>query len=120
METNFGDVLKKARVERKKTIREVSEYIKKSIGYVSDIEHNRKPPPDLETVRKMEELLGTRTGMLVNMASAIRKKAPLNLTQRLKSRPLLSEVLLRADDLSDDRLKDVISKIAEITDKEED
>ncbi|OGC93167.1 MAG: hypothetical protein A2W25_06000 [candidate division Zixibacteria bacterium RBG_16_53_22] len=119
METNFGDVLKKARVAKKITIREVSDYIKKSIGYVSDIEHSRKLPPDLETVRKMEEVLGTGTGMLVNIASKIRKKAPQNLTQRLKARPLLSEVLLRADDLSDEDLKDVISNIAEITEKEE-
>lgn len=119
METNFGDVLKKARVAKKITIREVSDHIKKSIGYLSDIEHNRKLPPDLETIRKMEDFLGTGTGKLANIAREIRKKTPVNLTQRLKARPLLSEVLLRADDLSDEDLKDVISKITEITDKEE-
>ncbi|MBM3209307.1 helix-turn-helix transcriptional regulator [Candidatus Shapirobacteria bacterium] len=118
METNFGNALKKARMARKITIREVSDYISKSIGYISDVEHDRKQPPDLETVRKMEEFLGVKEGMLVNLAAKARKKMPFNLTQRLKARPLLSEVLLRADNLTDEEIKKVIDQLAE-AEKEE-
>lgn len=113
MEINFGNALKKARMAKAITIREVSGYIKKSIGYISDVEHERKQPPDLETVRKMEEFLGVKDGMLVNLAAKTRKKMPLNLSQRLKARPLLSEVLLRADNLTDEEIKKVIAQLAE-------
>ena len=109
MEMSFGDALREARVAKGITYREIAEYIKKTISYVSDIEHNRKLPPDLETVRKIEEFLGIRDSYLSKIASMARRKAPANLAQRLRARPLLSELLLRADDLSDQEVKQWIS-----------
>lgn len=117
MELKFSEELKKARVAKKITIREISDYVKKSMGYISDIEHERKDPPDLETVRKIEEFLGIKNGILVMVAANARKKMPSNLSQRLKARPLLSEVLLRADNLSDEEIKELLSKIGEREDK---
>ena len=111
MEMGFGDALREARVAKGITYREIAEYIKKPISYVSDIEHNRKLPPDSETVRKIEEFLGIRDRYLSEIASMVRRKAPANLAQRLRARPVLSEVLLRADNLSDEGIKKMLSEM---------
>jgi len=111
MEMGFGDALREARVAKGITYREIAEYIKKPISYVSDIEHNRKLPPDSETVRKIEEFLGIRDRYLSEIASMVRRKAPANLAQRLRARPVLSEVLLRADNLSDEEIKKMLSEM---------
>lgn len=111
MEMSFGDALREARVAKGITYREIAEYIKKPISYVSDIEHNRKLPPDLETVRKIEEFLGIRDRYLSEIASMVRRKAPANLAQRIRARPVLSEVLLRADNLSDEGIKKMLSEM---------
>ena len=116
MELKFGEALKKARLAKRKTISEVSAHVKKSISYISDVEHERKLPPDSETVRKIEDFLGVGNGNLERIASEARKKAPSSLSQRLQARPLLSELLLRADNMSDEEIKDWISKL---TKKEE-
>ena len=106
----FGEALKKARVAKRMTLRELSEYLGKSIGYLSDIEQSRKGPPDLETVRKIEECLGVRDHSLANFASKLRSRIPPDLARRIQMRPQLSELLLRADDLSDEDIKDLISE----------
>jgi transcriptional regulator with XRE-family HTH domain len=109
--SNFGDAFRQARVAKKITIREVANYIKKSIGYVSDIEHNRKLPPDLDSVRKIEEFLNLKEGSLVEIALRIKKRAPSSLAQRIRARPVLSEVLLRAENLSDEEIKGILSEM---------
>jgi transcriptional regulator with XRE-family HTH domain len=106
----FGEALKKARVSQRMTLRELSEYLGKSIGYLSDIEQGRKGPPDLETVRKMEECLGINDHSLANFASKLRSRISPDLALRIQMRPQLSELLLRADDLSDKDIKDLISE----------
>ena len=111
----FGEALKKERVAKKITLRELSEYIGKSIGYISDVEHDRKGPPNLEIVRKAEEFLGVRDGKLINLAAKLREKIPKDLTLRIKMVPRLSEALLRADDdLTDgefDKLMEYMEKM---------
>lgn len=111
MAANFGETLKRIRAGQKVTLRELANHIGRTIGYVSDIEHNRKRPPDLETVSKMEGLLRTKPGLLVNMALEIRNQTSHNLSQKLRMRPILSEILLRADNLSDEEIRDIINKM---------
>ena len=110
---NFGEALKIARKSKRATLREVSEYIGKSIGYISDIEHNRKRPPDLETVSKIEDFLGIEDGTLLNIAKIVRKKVRPPLPQRLKMNPKLSTVLLRAENLPDDKKDAAMDKLLE-------
>ena len=96
--TSFGETLRKARVDRRVTLRQLSEFTKRSIGYLSDIEQGRRRPPDLETVNKIEKLLGIDDGSLVNMALKMRKNISSDVNAVLYKYPLLSEALLRADD----------------------
>jgi len=103
---SFGEMLRKERVSREITLRKVSEYVGKSIGYLSDIEQDRKGPPDLETVRKIEEFFKIDNGKLIALASKLRRKVPKNVTQVIKMNPKLSEALLRADtDLTDEEFE---------------
>ena len=96
------------------TLRELSEYLDKSIGYLSDIEQDRKAPPDLDTVEKIELFLSIKDNYLLNLAVKQRKQRPVNVAQRIKMRPILTEVLLRADELFDDEeLKQLLDVIEE-------
>jgi transcriptional regulator with XRE-family HTH domain len=108
---SFGKEFKRIRRVRKVTLREIGEYVGKSIGYLSDIEHDRKGPPDLRIVEKIEQFLGVKDNSLINLAARIRSQRPENLAQRIKRRPILSEVLLRADEFSDEELQAMINDI---------
>lgn len=112
---SFGQEFKKFRRNKRVTLREIGEAVGMSIGYMSDIEHDRKGPPDLHTVEKIEQFLGVRDNCLVKLAARIRKAHPLNVNQRIKMRPILSEVLLRADELfeNDEQLRELLEVIEE-------
>lgn len=110
---NFGRALRKARISRRATLREVGEYVGKSVGYISDIEHNRKRPPDLETVGRIEDFLGIEDGSLLKLAKNIRKMVQPSLVQRLKMNPKLSSVLLRAENLPDHKKDAAMDKLLE-------
>ena len=86
-------------------------YIGKSIGYISDIEHNRKRPPDLDTVGKIEDFLEIEDGSLIKLAKVIRKKVQHSIPQTLKMNPKLSTVLLRAENLPDHKRDAAIDEL---------
>ena len=113
----FGEALKKARVAKEATLREMRDYTGKSIGYISDIEHDRRRPPNLEAVSKMEDFLGIEDGRLVNLARKIRKKFKPTLSQRLKLNPKLSTVLLRTEQLPDYKIDMLLQTIDELEEK---
>jgi len=104
---SFGEAFRAARVANKVTLREIGEYVNKSIGYLSDIEHGRKRPPDLDTVSGIEEFLGIKDGRLMALARMGRK----DISKRIMARPQLQALLLRADDLDDEGLDNLIRKL---------
>jgi transcriptional regulator with XRE-family HTH domain len=106
----FGKALKEARIKAKKTLREVGIFVGLSVGYMSDIEQGRKVAPDLETVRKLQEYLRVTNDTLVILASEARTKRPAEIAQNIQSRPRLSELFLRARNLSDEELEELIEK----------
>ena len=110
---SFGKALMHARKSNKATLRELGNAIGKSIGYISDIEHNRKRPPDLETVSRIEDFLGIKDGSLLSLARKIRNKVQPTLTQRLSMNPKLSHVLLRTDKLPEDKKDEAVEKLLE-------
>jgi transcriptional regulator with XRE-family HTH domain len=106
----FGEALKAARLKAKKTLRETGAYVDLSIGYMSDIEQGRKSAPDLETVRKLQEYLRVENDALVILASESRTKRPTEIIQHIQNRPMLSQLFMRARNLSDEQLADLIEK----------
>jgi transcriptional regulator with XRE-family HTH domain len=111
METDeFGKALKEARKEARKKLREVADYMELSISYLSDIEQGRKSPPDLETVRKLQDFLRVKDDRLVMLASKERTKMPTEVVQQIQNRPRLSELFFRAKNLTDEELEDLINQ----------
>lgn len=106
----FGIALKEARRSAKKKLREISEYINLSIGYLSDIEQGRKSPPDLETVRKLQDFLRVEGNKLVEIASEKRTKMPTEMLQQIQNRPRLSELFFRVKNISDEKLEELIDQ----------
>jgi transcriptional regulator with XRE-family HTH domain len=106
----FGEALKEARLKAKKTLRETGAFVGLSIGYMSDIEQGRKGAPDLETVRKLQEYLRVECDALVILASESRTKRPTEIVQHIQNRPMLSQLFMRARNLSDEQLADLIER----------
>jgi transcriptional regulator with XRE-family HTH domain len=109
----FGDALKEARLKAGKKLRETGEYIKFSIGYLSDIEQGRKNPPDLEAVRKLQDFLRVKDDKLIKLASEARTKRPAEIIQKIKDRPRLQELFFSAKNLSDEKLEELIANAKE-------
>ena len=107
----FGNAWKSARVANRLTLRMVSEHLNLSIGYLSDIEQGRKGPPDLETVRKYEELVGIEDQSLLTFASKLKTKVRSDITHSLQMRSKLNEVMFRVKDLPDDELDKLIEDL---------
>jgi transcriptional regulator with XRE-family HTH domain len=106
---SFGQLFKSERVKLKKTLREVGDYVGKSVSYLSDVEHGRKGAPDLETVRKIEEFFLITDGRLVKVASAERWRIPRSIMQQAKRRAV-ADFLLRADEITDDDIDEFLSQ----------
>ncbi len=106
----FGQLFKVERVKRKITLSEVGEYVGKLPSYLSDIEHGRKGAPDLETVRKIEEFFLITDGRLVQAATSERWRLPKNVMRQVQQRTALADLLMRADEISDEALIDFLNK----------
>ena len=105
----FAKTFREERLRKKKTLREIAEYVGRSIGYLSDIEHGRKGAPDLETVRKIEEFLLITDHRLVTLASQMRRSIPNSIIQSVQRRPVLADILTRADDFTDEELLEFLA-----------
>lgn len=110
---SFGEAFREARKKQRITLRKIANIVGKSIGYLSDIEHDRKGPPPLPVVEKIENILGMRDHFLLNLAADIRRQRPADFTKRIQMRPMLSELLLRADEFSDDELEEILEELKE-------
>ncbi len=106
----FGNALKEERIKARKKLRETAEYIDLSIGYLSDIEQGRKSPPDLETVRKLQDFLRVEGDKLVTLASEARTKRPTEIAQHIQKRPRLTALFMRAKNMSDEELEKLIAE----------
>jgi len=107
----FADAFKKAKEARNATLREISEATGKSIGYLSDVLHRRKGAPDLDTVAKIEDCLDIKDHHLIVAARNEHKAKPTNVAQRVKARPILAEVLMRMEDMSDEEVERFIESL---------
>jgi transcriptional regulator with XRE-family HTH domain len=110
----FGEALKAARLAANKTLRETGKCVDLSVSYMSDIEQGRKGPPELETVRKLQEFLRVKDNHLVDLASVLRTRRPTEIVQHIQNRPRLSELLARAKNLNDEQLEELIDRAAPI------
>lgn len=107
----FGIALKDAREKAGKKLREVKEAVDLSIGYLSDMEQGRKPPPDDKTIMKLETFLKVTGSRLLKAAREARTLRPTEVSQKIRKTPQLSELYFRVKDMSEEELQKVIDGI---------
>ena len=114
----FAALLKNERRTARRTLRELAEAAGKSIGYLSDVEQGRKPPPSPVVVTKIEKELGIQDGRLVKLAEEVRRLRPTELMKMItNSSPAMTQMvgeLMRADDLSDEDLDELRERVAQM------
>lgn len=101
----FGELLREARTTQKKMLKEVGEHVKKSVTYLSDLEHGRKGAPDPATVARIEQFLLIRDGRLAKAASMERWSLPQSIMRKTQRRHVMAEVLLRANQMTDEQIR---------------
>ena len=72
MNTRFGDFVREKRLQRKINLRKLAEIIGIVPAYMSDIENNRRYPPDKEKIYRIAEALELseeETNTLFNLAA---------------------------------------------------
>lgn len=112
---DFGRSLREARQAKRITLRKLGKHVDLSVGYLSDIEHNRKNPPKLDLVQKIEEFLGILDGSLVGLASVIKRKMPKDLSSNIMLKPNLSGALLRVDeDIDADQVDELMNFVKQL------
>jgi transcriptional regulator with XRE-family HTH domain len=99
---SFGATLRFARKRAKKTMKDVSIFLGKSIPYIADVERDRRAPFSITIILKLEKYLNTPPNELLNSALVTQDSFRLN----IKSPPQreLATALMRGwPTLSDDK-----------------
>lgn len=105
--SKFGKEFRSERIARRYTLKAVSDYVGKSISYLSDVEHGRKGIPDSNTIKLIEDFLGITDRKLSTLADLLRKEIPTDLIQEIQTRQSFSNVLARLadEDLTDEEFE---------------
>lgn len=116
----FAKRFRDIRIANRATLRQIAASVGKTIGYLSDIEHGRRNPPDDETVGKIEKALGVKGDELRNIARQMRE-LPADFTSRIKISPMMADwakVLMRAEEnLTHQELQKIFEKTQKLIDK---
>jgi transcriptional regulator with XRE-family HTH domain len=109
----FGQALRKARLERKHSLRKFAEMVGISPTYLSQVEQDNVDPPTAERVQRMAELLGVNADEWISLAGRVPGDVPGIIHQQPTEIPqLLREVSgMSADDLR--KLRERIRKMKE-------
>ena len=70
----FGRLFREVRLSKRFTLKDVAIGVKKSIAYLSDVEHGRKSAPSLELSAEIERVLGITDGHLCAASARERNK----------------------------------------------
>ena len=103
----FAEALRARRTLQGVTLRSLSEIVKLSTGYLSDIELGRRDPPEMNAVERLEAALGVTDGHLSQLAAVVRGQRPSELAKRIQLRPKLRDVVFRLADRSEEEVEEV-------------
>jgi transcriptional regulator with XRE-family HTH domain len=94
MDNSFGETLREVRIKAGVGLRELARLIKKSAGYLSDMENGRVPPPSEAVILQIAYALNVEKETLL---SAARKVDP-ELSRYVAERPQAADFLRMAKD----------------------
>lgn len=99
---NFGEFLQKKREEKQVTMRKMSELLDFSAPFMSDVEKDRRNPPDmdkLQLISKILELSDEDNEIMLNLAGRKRNTVAPDLPEYIMDRDYVSAALRAARDL---------------------
>jgi transcriptional regulator with XRE-family HTH domain len=102
---NFGDFLQKKRTERKITLRKLADQIGITAPYLTDIEKDRRNPPEmdkLEQIAKILMLSDEEKAVMFDLAGKRRNSVAPDLPEYIMERDYVSAALRTARDLDAD------------------
>lgn len=99
---NFGDFLQKKRTEKEITLRKMAEMIGITAPYLTDIEKDRRNPPEmekLETIARILNLPDEDKAIMFDLAGKKRNSVAPDLPEYIMERDYVSAALRTARDL---------------------
>ena len=99
---NFGDFLQKKRTEKEITLRKMAEMIGITAPYLTDIEKDRRNPPEmekLETIARILNLSDEDKAIMFDLAGKKRNSVAPDLPEYIMERDYVSAELRTARDL---------------------
>lgn len=104
----FGQVLRKARLERKVSLRKFAEMVGISPTYLSQVEQDNVDPPTAERVQRMAELLRENADEWISLAGRVPGDVPGIIHQQPTEMP---QLLREASGLNADQLRQLRDQI---------
>ena len=99
---NFGDILQKKRTERQITLRKMAEMIGITAPYLTDIEKDRRNPPEMEKLETISNILilsDEEKTTMFDLAGKRRNSVAPDLPDYIMKRDYVSAALRTARDL---------------------
>jgi HTH-type transcriptional regulator, competence development regulator len=106
MNTTFGQQLRTLRKERGLNQRDLAAQIDVDFSYISKIENGQMPPPSLQLIQRIAQVLEDDEHTLLNLAG----KVPSGIAEAMHNNPLLTELihLLSSKRLSDETYRQLL------------
>lgn len=99
---NFGEFLQRKREERKITLRKMAEQLSFSAPFLSDVEKDRRNPPELNKLEQIANILGLDSEekqTMFNLAGKKRESVAPDLPDYIMQRDYVAAALRTARDL---------------------
>jgi len=99
---NFGDFLQKKRMERQITLRKMAELLGFSAPYLTDIEKDRRNPPEMESLEQISKVLNLsedERAVMFDLAGKKRNAVAPDLPEYIIERDYVAAALRTARDL---------------------
>ena len=99
---NFGDFLQKKRTERQITLRKMAELLGFSAPYLTDIEKDRRNPPEMESLEQISKVLNLsedERAVMFDLAGKKRNAVAPDLPEYIIERDYVAAALRTARDL---------------------
>lgn len=107
----FGQVLRKARSERKFSLRKFAEQVGVSPTYLSQVEQDNVMPPTADRVKRMADLLGENSDEWIALAGRVPEDVPGIIHQQPTEMP---QLLREASGLTADQLRQLREQIRKL------
>lgn len=99
---NFGEFLQKKREEKKVTLRKMADMLGFSAPFLSDVEKDRRNPPEMDKLEMIVSILGLseeEKDLMFNLAGRRRNTVAPDLPEYIMERDYVSSALRTARDL---------------------